>query len=294
MGANPLKTLAREPLVQFLLLGAAIFLGYGLVSKRIRPEPGKIVVTQGQLASMRESFNRTWQRPPSREEWADLIQDRVREEVYCREAIALGLDRDDVVIRQRLRQKMEFISDGIAAQAEPKDAELSAYLAAHPERFHVERRFTFRHVYLDPAKRAASLARDATQLLATLNQAGNKADVSRMGDSFPVERDLTGVPASAITAKFGAEFTARLSELPLGRWQGPIESTFGSHLVFESERTEARLPELAEVRDAVRREWESARRLEANEASYQKLLAHYSVTVEPLAVDAVAPAVAGQ
>jgi hypothetical protein len=285
MSAPLLKTLAREPLVHFLVLGAAIFLAYGLVSKRVGFEPGKIVVTQGQLASLMEHFTRVRQRPPTSEEWAGLIEDRVREEVYCREAIALGLDRDDTVIRRRLRQKMEFVSDDVAAQATPTDAELEAYLQTHSEAFRVEPQFTFRHVYLDPGKRGANLTRDAADMLATLNQAGGHADLAAVGDAFLLDHDFAAVPAREVTRQFGAEFTAKLSSLRRGRWEGPIQSAFGSHLVFEGERTEARLPALAEVRDVVRREWESSHRQEANEAFYQKLLEQYTVTIEPPPAD---------
>src|SRR3990172_3606014 len=130
--ANPVKELMREPLVHFLFLGAAIFAAYSLVSNGTSGEPEKIVVTEGQIASMWEGFTRIWQRPPTSEELEGLIRDRVREEVYYREALALGLDKDDLIIRRRLRQKMEFISDDIVTLAQPTDAELGAYLTAHP------------------------------------------------------------------------------------------------------------------------------------------------------------------
>ncbi len=164
----------REPLLHFLLLGAVIFAAYGWVSKRISDEPGKIVVTQGQIASMVETFTGTWQRPPTSEELEGLIRDRVREEVYYREALALGLDKDDIIIRRRLRQKMEFVTDDVVAQAQPTDDELSAYLKAHPDPFRVQPMFTFSQVYLDPEKHGENLARDTAQLLAQLNQAGGE------------------------------------------------------------------------------------------------------------------------
>src|SRR5713101_6512661 len=119
--ANPMKKLMREPLVHFLLLGAAIFVVYSLVSKGISGEPGKIVVTQGQLASMRVGFTLMWQRPPTSDEVEGLIRDRVREDVYYREALALGLDKDDIIVRRRLRQKMEFVTDDVVARAQPTD-----------------------------------------------------------------------------------------------------------------------------------------------------------------------------
>ena len=182
------------------------------------------MISQGQLASMMESFTRTRQRPPTREEWEGLIRDRVREEVYYREAMALGLDKDDTVIRRRLRQKMEFVSDDIAAQAQPTDAELNAYLQAHPDTFRVEQQFTFRQVYLNPEKHGANLARDAAQLLAQLNQAGGKTDVAALGDPFMLDTSFDAVPAGEVAKQFGDEFAAKLGGLQPGQWQGPVES----------------------------------------------------------------------
>jgi len=170
-------------LVHFLVLGAALFVIFGLVGKRTGGAPGTIVVTHAQIGALTADFARTWLRPPTAQELQELIQDRVREEVYCREAIALGLDKDDAVIRRRLRQKMEFVSEDIAPDVEPTDDDLRAYLKAHPD--------TFR---------------------------GTRSD--------------GGVPA------------------------------------------------LDDVREAVRREWANARRLEANDVFYRGLLKRYSVTVE--------------
>ena len=122
-----MKKLIREPFVHFLLLGAAIFVAHRLVSGRADNQPGKIVITQGEITSMVIGFSRTWQRPPTREELEGLIRDRVRAEVYCREAVAMGLDQDDPVIRRRLQQKLEFVTNDVAALAEPTDAELAEY-----------------------------------------------------------------------------------------------------------------------------------------------------------------------
>ena len=275
-----MKRILKEPLVHFLVLGALLFAGYGLLNRNGAPAPGRIVISQGQLASMMESFTRTLQRPPTHEEWEGLIRDRVREEVYCREAMALGLDKDDTVIRRRLRQKMEFISDDIAAQAQPTDAELAAYLQAHADQFRVEQQFTFRQLYLNPANHGTNLVRDAAQLLAKLNQPGGDTGFAAIGDPFMLDNNFSAVPAGEIAKQFGAEFPAKLGRIQPGHWQGPVESGFGVHLVFISERTEGRLPALASVRDAVCREWDNARRLEANEKLYQDLLKRYTVTIE--------------
>jgi hypothetical protein len=275
-----LKRLLKEPLVHFLLLGALIFSGYELLNHNGEPAPGRIVISQGQFTSMVENFTRTQQRPPTREEMENLIRAQVRGEVYYREALALGLDRDDAIIRRRLQQKMEFISDDAADQAQPTDAELNSFLQAHPDKFRVEPQFTFRQLYLNPEKHGTNLARDATQLLAKLNQPGGDANFAEMGDPFMLDNNFTAITASAIANQFGKEFAAKLGGLPLGQWQGPVESGFGVHLVCISKRTDARAPALVEVRDAVRREWAESRRLEVNEKFYQNLLKHYTVTIE--------------
>ena len=274
-----MRKLASEPLLHFLLLGAIIFIAHRLVSGGV-DEPRRIVVTQGQIASMTIGFSRTWQRPPTSAELEGLIQDKVREEVYYREAMRMGLDRDDTIIRRRLRQKLEFVTNDIAALEEPTDAELAAYLNAHVDLFRVERRMTFSQVYLSPEKHGDRLAQDVAQLLVQLRQKGRDADPSSFGDPFLLERRLEAAPAGEIAKQFGEKFAASLGGLPVGQWHGPVESGYGVHLVFVEERTEGRVPELAEVRDAVHREWTNDRRLESNEKLFQDWLRHYVVTVE--------------
>jgi hypothetical protein len=275
-----LKTVLREPLVHFLLLGIGLFVGFGLVNKRTSAAPETIVVRRGQIESLAAGFARTWQRPPTHEELEGLIRDQVREEVYYRAALALGLDRDDTIIRRRLRQKMEFLSEDVGAEAEPTEEDLRAYLRAHPEAFRVERRFTFRQLYLNPDRHGGNLQLDATKLLGRLNQTGGTADVIEMGDPSLLEHQFDAVPASEVIKQFGEKFAAALNDVAPGLWQGPIESGYGAHLVFIRERTEERLPELYEVRDTVRRQWMNVQRQKANDQFYARLLDRYTVTVE--------------
>lgn len=278
-----LKQTLNEPLLHFLLLGAVVFIAYSLMSKGSSSgEPGKIVITQGQVEHLATGFSKIWQRPPTPEELEGLVRDLVREEIYCREAMAMGLDKNDTVIRRRLRQKLEFVSDDIAAQIQPTEDELNAYLKTHFDLFRMEPRFTFRHVYFNPEKHGATLANDAAHVLAMLKQAGAKAAISGMGDAFLLEHQFDSIPVSEVAKQFGVKFAARLGKLQPGQWQGPVESGYGLHLVLVSERKEGHLPELTDVRDAVRREWEDARRLEANEKFYQELRKRYTVTIESL------------
>jgi hypothetical protein len=277
-----MKRILREPLLHFLLLGAGLFVANILMARPgSRGASGKIVITQGQIENLAAGFAKAWQRPPTTEEMVALVRDLVREEVYCREAMAMGLEKDDTVIRRRLRQKLEFISDDIASLEEPTDADLMAYLQAHDDTFRAPQRFTFSQVYLNPEKHGASLARDAADLLTQLKHAGRNTDASALGDTLLLERQFEAASASEVAKQFGEDFAARLAELPPGRqWQGPIKSGYGLHLVLVSERTEGRLPALAEVRDNVRRECSNSRRLEANEKFYQELLKRYAVSID--------------
>jgi hypothetical protein len=275
-----IKRLLREPLVHFLLLGALLLFVSNLVNNRTSGDTRKIVITQGQIEHLEDGFARAHQRPPDPDELKGLIRDYLREEVYYREALALGLDRDDAPIRQRLRQKMEFISEDVAAQAEPTEDQLRSYLSDHPDKFRVDRRFTFSQIYLDPARHGQRLNADAHKMLAQLSKPDAKANISTMGDPFLLEPSSQDAPSRDVAREFGDKFAAAIGELPVGKWQGPVESGLGMHLVYISKRTDGRLPELDEVREAVRREWANDYRLEANEKFYEGLLKRYTVTVE--------------
>ncbi len=275
-----IRRLLAEPLCQFVILGAILFAGYSLVSNQVGGNAGAIIVTQGKIENLAATFAATRQRSPTQEELIGLIQDYIREEVLYREAMALGLDRDDTIIRRRLRQKMEFLSADTSAQAEPTEEEMQAYLAAHPETFRVEPRFTFRHVYLDPQRRPATLSRDIERTLTELRKDGSKAKIATQGDSLLLEQEFDNAPALEVQKTFGQEFFEHLTKLTPGAWDGPVRSGYGVHLVFLIERTDGYVPALAEVREQVRREWTHARRADASETFYQQLLKRYSVMVE--------------
>jgi hypothetical protein len=278
-----MKRILSEPLLHFLLLGAGLFIAYSMMQKNeSSSEMGAIVITQGQFEHLAAGFAKTWQRPPTPAEMTGLVRDRIREEVYYREAMAMGLDKDDTIIRRRLRQKMEFISEDIAAQVEPTRVELNAYLQAHPEKFLTEPRFSFSQVYLHPEKHGDNLASDAAQILVQLNRTESKADPAALSDAFMLGQQFTTVRSSEVANLFGKLFAVKLNELTPGQWQGPVESGYGMHLVRVSERTEGGLPSLEEVRDLVQQEWAHTRRLEANEQFYQDLLKRYTVTIEGL------------
>jgi hypothetical protein len=270
--------LHREPLVHFLAIGASIFILHALIGGRDpQGERGRIVVTRGQIDALAANFQRTWQRPPSREELDGLIRDLALEEASAREAIALGLDRDDSVIRRRLQQKLEFVSEDLAASAEPTEADLAAYLSSHPEAFRSDDRITFRHVYLSAERHGPKLRSDADAILARL--AGG-ADPEGLGDPFLLDRDFEDVPVGEIATRFGERFAREMAELPAGAWRGPVESSYGLHLVLVASREEGRLPPLDAIREEVLRGWQDASRAEARAKFRDEILKRYRVEIE--------------
>jgi hypothetical protein len=284
----------REPLIHFLLLGAAIFWLASLVGDPAGGREDRIRLGSAEVELLRQGFERTWQRPPSEAELAGLVEERVREEVYYREALALGLDRDDTIVRRRLRQKMEFLSEDLAL-APPTDAELEAWLRAHPERFRVEPRIRFEQVFLSRDRRGDRLRADAERLLAGLRAGDALHDPAALGDPLPLPAAAGVLSASEVAGLFGPDFAGRVFELEPERWQGPVDSAYGAHLVLVRERVAGRDPALAEVRDAVAREWAAEQRLRAREEHYRELRARYDVRIEvPPTPGSVGAALAGQ
>ncbi len=269
----------REPLLHFLLLGAALFAGYRLVNREPPAGTQEIVVSAGRLEHLAATFADAWQRAPTDEELKGLVGQYVREEVLNREAIKLGLDQNDTLIRQRLQQKMEFMADDLAAAEEPSEQDLADYLANHPDAFRQDRRISFRHVYLSAATRRDRLDADAARLLAELKTKGAQADVSALGDEPLQPTAFTNEPQRAVETGFGKEFTAEVFRLPTGEWSGPLKSGLGTHLVLVWARSAGRVPALAEVREAVECEWTNDRRQKAKRKFLDDLLKQYEVTL---------------
>ena len=275
-----LTRLSREPLLHFLLLGALLFvLDAWLRPAQVADAGGEILVSEGRVRNLAQGFRRTWQRPPTRAELDGLVEDHIREEVLYREAVALGLDQDDTVIRRRLRQKMEFISDDAASLETPSDQALRDWLAAHPDDFRVEPRATFGQVYLDP-RRHGDVQAVAEQILARLNADGASADPAGEGDGLLLlEPRYAEVSQAEVARLFGTQFAERLFEQPPGAWVGPIDSGYGAHLARLESKTPGGVAELEDVRPLVEREWANARRKELAEALYARLRSKYQVTV---------------
>lgn len=272
--------LLREPLVRFLVLGAGLFGLFALVGDG-RPGPDeRIVVTEETVAQLEQAWKRQWQRPPTPEELEGLIEDQIREEVFYREAMAMGLDKDDAIIRRRLAQKIELLSEDLAGKSEPSEADLEDFLRKHPDRFRLPVRFTFTHIYLDPDQRGDAARSDADLLLGRLEDQPGDIDVSGLGDRFMLQLRFIDRSEDEIGQLFGSRFSEDVMELAPGRWLGPVESGYGIHLVFVHERSASRSPELDEVRDEVRMALFSTRRREAIDSLHDRLRDRYDIVVQ--------------
>tara|TARA_B110000285_G_C15142065_1_gene631513 strand:+ start:7316 stop:8221 length:906 start_codon:yes stop_codon:yes gene_type:complete len=287
----------KEPLLHFLLLGGALFALFSFMgtddgiaaddsanqgSATARFISKDITVTQGQIESFIAQFTKVWQRSPTEKELKGLIDQYIREEVMYRQALELELDKDDALVRRRMRQKLEFMTEDISSLSEPTEQDLTKYLEAKPKPYRLESKLTFKQVYLDSNKRKTTIDSDVQALLTSLRAAGASADISQLGDRLMIEQAYTATSQRDIARIFGKEFSWDILKLETGSWQEPIRSGFGLHLIYISERIDGRPPKLSEVRDAVARDWSSMKRKKDNEAIYEKWRNRYTVTVEKI------------
>jgi hypothetical protein len=267
------RNLLREPLVYFLLIGAGLFVVYELVQPSPPAEAdNRIVVSPGKIEQLATVFAKTWQRPPSREELQGLIDEFVLEEVYYRQARAMGIDRDDTIIRRRLRQKLEFLTDDTAGMVEADDQELQEYLTENADRFRQPTTYTFQQIYFNPDKNRRSDLESSLSAVRAGDQ--NVGDTSLLPESY---QDAT---RAAVDGTFGTGFSRQLDALETGTWQGPLQSGLGWHLIRVTARKSGTLPDLQSIRSVVEREWMNDRRLEFREQFNQELLKQYDVRIE--------------
>lgn len=266
--------LLREPLFHFLLLGAGLFLLYGWLQGGLPGAADEIMVSRAQVLGLQQQFERAWRRPPTTQELQGLIDNWIREEIFYREGIAMGLDRDDPIVRRRIGQKIEFIVDGMTP-AQPTVEELQAWLDAHPDRYALAALHSFRQVYFDPSRHAVRLEADVSAALERL-----RAGKAVAGDATLLPQTLEAAPRRDVARNFGEEFATAIETLPVGGWQGPLRSEFGLHLVEVNARVPGRKPTLEEARAAVERDLLHARTEQASDAYYQRLRANYDVQIE--------------
>lgn len=271
----------REPLLHFLLIGALLFIIYGLQNDGISDQSKRIVFTSADIHRLSLLWEKQRQRPPTQAELDGLIEQQIREQVLYREALAMGLDKNDSIVRRRLAQKVEFISSDLAAQLEPSESDLAEYLASHPDQFEIPSQISFVQIYLSADKRGAGIKDEAARLLLELEKTGADADITTFGDSFMFGQAHKQLTESEVSRLFGKDFTSRIFSLPVGhRWQGPVRSGYGLHLLHIENKTATSQPELVAVHDKVRNEWINQQRQTIDNAFYNSLRQRYEIIIE--------------
>jgi len=285
--------LLREPLLHFMLIGAAIYLLYAVFAEPVPEADDKtIVVSAGEVEWMRSSWQQRWNRPPTADEFDGLLQQYVREMVLYREALTMGLNQHDMVIRRRLAQKLEYLAKDLVALTPPTEEELQSYFSANQDRYQKPALYTFTHVFFDPDKRGSKTLADAEEAKAALTAEGNAiGDPTAQGDPFMLQNYYPGKAPFEIRKNFGGGFTESLLELSPGQWHGPVLSGYGVHLVYVSNISDPQAPEFAELRERVTDDWKLERGEELNEKFYENLREQYTVVIEaPTTDDRLAPA----
>jgi hypothetical protein len=289
-----LRRCLREPLFHVLLIGAAVFAVYYALNPGAgqRQDANRIVITADDVAQLRIAWMAQWRRPPTADEMRNLLDGKVREEVLSREATALGLDKDDTIIKRRLAQKMEFVMDDVAALREPTEDELRRWFAQNPQRFALPALVTFRHLYFSPDRRGTRARDDAAAVLQKL--AGKPEEIpelAALADPFMFQDFYAERAPDQVAGIFGSDFAQALLRLKPGQWQGPVESGLGWHLIWIESKLPGRVPPFEEIEAAVKSEWTDEQRAEAKRKLFETMRAHYQIVL-PQAV--VAPADAPQ
>ncbi|BBM00581.1 peptidyl-prolyl cis-trans isomerase [Microbulbifer sp. GL-2] len=269
-----MRALIKEPLIHMLIIGGLLFILDTLVQEQ-PSDRNKIVITEGHIEHLSAVFARRWQRTPSPDEVQQLVENYVREEILYREALNLGLDHNDTVIRRRLRMKMEFVARDLNNTLTPSDNTLQLYLDQNTHRYQHPAQFSFRQLYFP----ASSNTEDIKKSLSWLNQG---VDYAASADSTLLPERISDESDVRIDQLFGPGFSAQLAKASLGKWSGPFESAYGWHLVFLKESQPPRAALLYEIRAEILRDWRLHERKTVLEQQYQQYRENYTVRIEPL------------
>ncbi len=277
---SSIRRFLREPLLHFLLIGAALFAVYAYFQPAVGgvEPPRQIALSLDDLSQLALSFQAQWRRLPTPEELSRLVEDRVREEVLYREALALGLDKDDSIVKRRMAQKMQFLAEDIAAAHEPSTEELKAWYAKNSEKFALSTRVSFRHAYFSPDRRGPRAHEDAASTLGKLTgQPEDSPLAASLADAFMFQDYYGDRTSEQLAKEFGPQFAQAVAKLTPGSWQGPIQSGYGWHLVFIDSVVPGRIPDFEEVEPEVKTAWLTDQKEKAWRKASDEMRAKYTV-----------------
>ena len=275
-----MKRLLREPLVHFVVLGSILFGAYAFLERDRGGEvpPTEIRLTVDDLAQLMLVFESKWRRPPSQDEFNAMVEDRIREDVLYREALALGLDKEDTIVRRRMAQKMQFLAEDVAAAREPATDELRSWFADNSALFALPGRVSFRHLYFSTDRRGGRARDDAAEALTELaGQPEDTALAAALADPFMFQDYYGDRAPQEIGREFGPEFAQSVAKLEPGSWQGPLQSGYGWHLVFVDTVIPGRVPAFEEVEADVKTAWLGEQKAEGWRKAYDEMRSKYTV-----------------
>lgn len=273
---NTLRRIFREPLVHFMLIGAALFFLFAAITPARQNNETIIIVSSTLQDNIAARFKSTRQRLPTAPEMENLIQNHLREEVLYRQAVALGFNNNDTVVRGRMRQKMEFVADSAARLIEPEQAELQAILDADPEKYSTPGQITFRQVYLGDQTDTGFV----TSVKEQLDEIGLSEGVVEIGVRTLLPHEMDAASTRNIGSVFGPNFAAAVEELETGIWSGPLVSAYGGHFVYLIEKTASAPLKVEDIHDTLVNEWRFTKSQELKDKQFEDLLAKYEVIIE--------------
>lgn len=277
----------RNPLLHFFLLGLVVFGLHAVLNSEANGDRGKdprlVEITSADIDWLRSTWNKKMGREPTADELKGLINGFIREEVLYREAVSMGLDQHDSVVRRRMAQKMDFLFKDLAEMAQPTEEELAGYFEEEKERYRAPARVSFTHVYFNGDRRGEKVLEDARRALEKIEAEGiDPSGATTLGDRFMLQSYYPQQSTEMTAREFGQAFADRLGTFEAGRWHGPVVSGYGLHLVYVHDRADSRLPELEEVRGRVTQDLMSDRREKINRAAYREIKSKYRVLVEDM------------
>ena len=281
--------LLSEPLLQFLLIGAAIYGAYAAFGPEDEAAAERVIrVDAGRIDSFISEWERRWKRPPTRQELEGIIDNYVRESLLYEQALAMGLNEDDPITRRRMAQKLEFLTKDLALLKEPEAGELEHFFAEHQARYRGVDLITFSHAFINPDVRDSSAPDDAAELLAQLQAEGEPEPRSLdVGDRFMLGSYYPEVTEAQVRRSFGERFAESLMPLSPGRWHGPVTSGYGLHLVYVYELQQAPPPQFERVRQAVLRDWQQQQQDQFNANFVAGLKSTYAIDIADIPTDRI-------
>ena len=272
----------REPLAQFLFLGALLYGGYFLFigpDEPIEEQKRFIYIDENRINWLKALWERKFKRPPTSEELQQQIARYEKETVYYREALALGLDREDSIIKRHLADKLRFLREDVVTPDKPSRQALLEYYQANRDRYTSSSRYSLKHLYFSLASGQEKAFDNAKQALVRLQQ-DPEAVADIRTDPLSLKHRYEDQGVKSLSRIFGSRFANALADRPVAEWFGPVASGYGIHLVYIDSHTKPALMEFEQVIDRVERAWIDQRQKALNEAYYQSLRQKYEFVIE--------------